>query len=1112
MSYGEEKTTMYLDFLKKIKDELGIEFKVYNSVEEKQNSTLSPYEIVFNGDTIEHLTILKNAEDLATYFINFLNVKSLAFFSASARFDINCLRCFRNLTVLDISYNNLTELPDFIRELSGLTSLNIRNTTLTELPVFIKEMKNLKALNLGGNNLTELPTCIGELKKLTSLDISYNSLTYLPDFIGELSGLVSLNVGYNSLTNLPDCIGELKKLTTIDISYNKLTNLPNFIGELENLMLFNLGGNSLAEMPSFIGKLKNLTSLNVGNSNLTELPIFIRELENLTSLDVGGNKLTELPDFIGELKNLASLNIGYNKLSELPPFIGKLTNLKSLDISYIELMELPASIGELKNLTSLRASYNNLKELPDFIRTLKKLVYLDVSDNDLTELPDFTEELTNLTSLDVSYNNISELPCFIGKLKNLTFLDISYNKFKELPIFLGDLKNLLRLDISGLTLNYIPKNVVTLGIPFNKNYKHFFINMANTKLIKMDTSLFEQPYDVVKQFYEAKLVELKECKLIVLGDGQSGKTCLIERLTEETFHEGSPTTDGIISKDWSMTFSENDETKIKVLDFGGQEVMHSMHTCFLTSRTVYLVVLDGRLDNLIDSRARYWMENINTFAPNSPVIMIISKVDPNGNLNAALNSRDLHDNYPNLSCVEKVSAKTGYNIPCLKNHIQSVIENSSGYKYYFNSDWMNIKNEIENMKDDYIKDTVYDNICEKHGLRDDYFKESLLKWFKDLGIAYYYKSDDFCPSNEKYRVLNPAWLTNGIYTLILKAPSNTGLLLHNEIRETLRENTMNNLSAKYLDEEIEFILYVMRQYEISLKVGNTEFIPSKLDKEKPKFEFDKEKALHISWKGRYIPNIVLHRLMVRKYDKINTACMWRTGAIFSDGNEQCKYQVLIEKDDEQIDLYVLSSFEEPRIYLQSFRESINEALKQIAGVEEFIYYNINGKQGREPYDDVLTQFVKFPNDSIYLSDIKDRVMPQAILKQVFTDDFIEEEKETGTKIKFDFRGANINGSVNVSQNGNITHIGDVISQQAEIIKNTRGISDEKLSQLFECFKEMAKNDNIKEEVKAELVETISKMQRSNKSKWWQHIQNFLSNSANLANIISLGFIVADFFK
>jgi hypothetical protein len=187
-------------------------------------------------------------------------------------------------------------------------------------------------------------------------------------------------------------------------------------------------------------------------------------------------------------------------------------------------------------------------------------------------------------------------------------------------------------------------------------------------------------------------------------------------------------------------------------------------------------------------------------------------------------------------------------------------------------------------------------------------------------------------------------------------------------------------------------------------------------------------------------------------------------------------------------------------------------------VDECIHYIINGRHGKELYEDVLVQYVNDPNREIYLRNIKGYVRPYEILKQVFTDGFIKEREQ---KMKNDFRGATI-GNLNIAEDGDITvqqaekitvqQAENITVQQAEMINNTSGLSDENLGKLFETLKELVKNDRMDKAVRDELHETIAKVENSDKTKCWKHIQSFIGKTANLATLIQFGFNVAQFFR
>ncbi len=164
-----------------------------------------------------------------------------------------------------------------------------------------------------------------------------------------------------------------------------------------------------------------------------------------------------------------------------------------------------------------------------------------------------------------------------------------------------------------------------------------------------------QPRELVEAYYRAPKTSIRESKVIFLGDGGVGKSFTIQRLLHGGDAGDYPTevTPGIDISDYHVQQPDRD-FHIHFWDFGGQEIMHAMHRCFLTTRTCYVVVVCNRMRDLT-GQARYWLNNINSFAEGSPVILAINLWDDIPTWE--LDSTRLHREFPNLVQIIPYSAK-----------------------------------------------------------------------------------------------------------------------------------------------------------------------------------------------------------------------------------------------------------------------------------------------------------------------------------------------------------------------------------------------------------------------------------------------------------------------
>ncbi len=94
--------------------------------------------------------------------------------------------------------------------------------------------------------------------------------------------------------------------------------------------------------------------------------------------------------------------------------------------------------------------------------------------------------------------------------------------------------------------------------------------------------------------------------------------------------------------------------------------MHATHQFFLTKRSLYLLVLDSRLDEK-ENRVEYWLKIIQSFGGDSPIIVVCNKNDEH---DLELDWRGLQNKYPAIKAfAKKVSCKTGDGIAELRELI-----------------------------------------------------------------------------------------------------------------------------------------------------------------------------------------------------------------------------------------------------------------------------------------------------------------------------------------------------------------------------------------------------------------------------------------------------------
>ncbi len=722
-----------------------------------------------------------------------------------------------------------------------VTELKLSDLSLTSLPESICQLVNLKSLHLGRNKLTKLPNFISQLTNLEELSLQQNQLRMVPPELGQLANLKVLSLDRNQLRMVPPELGQLANLKVLSLDRNQLRMVPPELGQLANLTRLDLSQNQLKTVPPELGQLPNLTEFSLQQNQLSSVPPELGQLANLRELYLDQNQLKTVPPELGQLANLRELYLDQNQLRMVPPELGQLANLNWLHLDQNQLRMVPPELGQLANLRELYLYQNQLKTVPPELGQLAKLRVLSLFQNQLSSVPEFIGQLTRLQRIDLNENGLTALPEFLRQLSDLQALLLHGNQQLGIPN-----------EILGPTWEEVINGVT----PAN-------------------------PQEILS-YYSGILADrkpLNEAKLILVGFGAVGKTSLVNRLIDNTFDPDSKKTEGIQITQWPIRLHNSEDIKLHVWDFGGQEIMHSTHQFFFTERSLYLLVLNGRQGHE-DTDAEYWLELINSFGGDSPVIVVLNKVKDHP---FDVNRSALKQKFPNICDFIKTDCEARIGIDELRDTIERETDRLEHLHDPFPASWFEIKNQLATMTKNYISFEQYRGICKEEGEADWKSQDFLASHLHDLGIVLNYKDD---PRLRDTHVLNPLWVTNGIYKL----------LNAHDLTDKQGELALTNLAQildpqDYPPERHSFLLELMRKFELCFRFQEDEdryLIPDLLDKQQPEAarNFNPAECLNFRYEYPILPEGLLPRFIVRTHVLSTQQLRWRTGVILAfEGNQ-----------------------------------------------------------------------------------------------------------------------------------------------------------------------------------------------------------------------------------
>lgn len=644
--------------------------------------------------------------------------------------------------------------------------------------------------------------------------------------------------------------------------------------------------------------------------------------------------------------------------------------LKSIDDGYLPTIE---EKNFLSTITELNWASLGINKIPHSIFLLHNLRQLIAWDNELTHLPDEICMLKNINDLILQGNKLSTLPNNFSDLENLKLLLLGDNPWDDFPKQIRGMKKLETLSLKNCKFHEIPEWILEFNLPFTFSEYGEGIILTNVQVFSPNISLFYQPRESIQKYYQ-RLREhsqiIRETKTIFLGDGGVGKTYTIDRIidSKKRLKLGYKTD---ITKGISITHKDfevdGQAITIHFWDFGGQQIMHSMHRCFLTNNTIYVIVLSGRTEDM-QRRLDYWMTGLNTFTSGKcPVILLENRFL--GKSTQGINSEQIMRRYPNVYKVLSFSAQDSSDeeFMLLQNEILRLAVSNSLYGEKIGKLWADVKFRLENSNEAYLTEREYISMCGDQ--IDANERLNILTWFNDLGVSFSYHSDKEHIVLHDYVVLNPEWATNAIYAIITNGQkwTDNGMINSEQIEEILRQTHFfvnpirKNNPLHYCGTDITYILALMDKFKISYQISDgQEFIPSLCpNNEPPNMKmFMDECDIHYELQYSYLPINILHELMIDLYqDLMAGKNWWYSGVMFYSTAYRCKALIIQEEgqNTDKISIYIKQEMSgEAWRYLQAIRKYLLKSGKRLnISAKDYLIYRESSKNESISLDDIL---------------------------------------------------------------------------------------------------------------------------------------------------------------
>ena len=401
---------------------------------------------------------------------------------------IDSILTYPKLETLDLSKNELVEVPHLVNRMRLLYELNLSGNQLETLDVSESKVHELDISENKFCAIPKLPSSLRELnfdfnflksldlrhQKLSKLSLSLVGLEVIPDSVA-FPNLRWLNLSMNRLKIMPDLWKLCPKIEYLNLNDNLLTEFPKLPMSIEQLFLRN---NFIEVVPNSLADYTNMWELDLCNNKICTMPEVPDTLEMLL---VDGNEIIAFSE--SYTPSMKKFSCADNNLVAVP----KLEGVMVKDCNFAGNWIRQFSVKDFcQNVVRIDFTGNMLTSIPSSLIDLPRLAHLLLADNRIKSLPEDIGQSRSLMVLNVSSNPLEKLPSVLPPM--LTELIVGYCRLKYLPSSIKDLPRLVTLIAPGNRITKIPEARLLRTMNFSKNRLKVFPFLPES-IVSVDLSM-----------------------------------------------------------------------------------------------------------------------------------------------------------------------------------------------------------------------------------------------------------------------------------------------------------------------------------------------------------------------------------------------------------------------------------------------------------------------------------------------------------------------------------------------------------------------------------------------------------------------------------------------